>query len=668
MDIIRMTGGLGNQMFQYALYLKLASLGREVKFDDISEYSMENARPIMLWAFGIDYPRASREEINRLTDGFTGISHRIRRKLTGRKSLEYHERDSNFDEQVLARTPAYLTGYFQSEKYFAGLRNRVLAAFTFRSVIYCGLSGELEEKVQILLYTIENTVAVSLHIRRGDYLENSEVFGGSCTQEYYKKAVQLVKERYPDAAFFVFNNDEEWTLRWLSESFPDQVVMLENLEASNGRGVRDTLSGKFIPMTGIPEDLGYLDMMLMSKCRHHIIANSSFSWWGAYLNPSKDKTVIAPAKWFGDRDCRDIYTKEMIRVTHEGELAGQETGGKEKERKTEGIGKCVSVIVTAYNIEAYLPRCMESLLGQTCPNMEIILVDDGSADRTPEICDRYEREQERVRVIHKENGGPSSARNAGIDVAKGDFIGYVDGDDWVEPEMYERMLEACLESGADVAICTYRQVGRGAEAVYPTGRVLELGREETLELYISGHPQYHIYHSVWSKLFRRELLSDIRFPEGRKSEDIMYTTKALVKASRCVFLDTPYYNYMMDRETSIMNSKFHERRFGDEIPFWKEQAAYLEKNGYQELARKADHQFYRKMLFYYEDFRDRGMEDSAAELSDLLYEEKEKIRKIYGESFVPTGDRARMKLFLASPGCFYRAVKLYERVVIPLRQ
>ena len=218
MDIIRMTGGLGNQMFQYALYLKLASLGREVKFDDISEYSMENARPIMLWDFGIDYPRASREEINRLTDGFTGISHRIRRKLTGRKSLEYHERDSNFDEQVLARTPAYLTGYFQSEKYFAGLRNRVLAAFTFRPVIYRGLSGELEEKVQILLYTIENTVAVSLHIRRGDYLENSEVFGGSCTQEYYKKAVQLVKERYPDAAFFVFNNDEEWTLRWLSES------------------------------------------------------------------------------------------------------------------------------------------------------------------------------------------------------------------------------------------------------------------------------------------------------------------------------------------------------------------------------------------------------------------------------------------------------------------
>lgn len=330
--------------------------------------------------------------------------------------------------------------------------------------------------------------------------------------------------------------------------------------------------------------------------------------------------------------------------------------------------KRISVIVTAYNIEAYLPRCMESLLAQTYPALEIILVDDGSEDGTPGICDEYAADYERVRVIHKENGGPSSARNAGVAIASGDFIGYVDGDDWVEPEMYERMLEACLEKEADLAVCSYRQVGKGAEEIHPTGKVLELERQEALELYISGHPQYHIYHSVWSKLFKRELIADIQFPEGRKSEDIMYTTRALVKASKCVFLDTPYYNYMMDRESSIMNSKFHERRFRDEIPFWKEQAACLEEHGYGQLARKAHHQFYRKMLFYYEDFRDRGMAESARELAGLLHGEKEKIRDIYSEGFVPKGDRARMKLFLTSPGWFYRVVKLYERVVIPLRQ
>lgn len=319
MDIIRMTGGMGNQMFQYALYLKLSSMGREVKLDDINEYAMENARPIMLWAFGIDYPRAAREEINQITDGFMELSHRIRRKLFGRKSLEYHEKDCNFDPQILERTPAYLTGYFQSEKYFEDIKDKVLEAFTFRPVIYDGLTEELKEKVQVVLYTIENSLAVSLHIRRGDYLENSKVFGGSCTREYYMKAVSIMKERYPKAVFFVFHNDEEWTLNWLDESFPGCTVMLEDMEKPDGGAVGDAFCGKFIPMRGVPEELGYLDMMLMSRCRHHIIANSSFSWWGAYLNPSKDKTVIAPARWFGDRDCRDIYTKDMLRISGEGE-------------------------------------------------------------------------------------------------------------------------------------------------------------------------------------------------------------------------------------------------------------------------------------------------------------------------------------------------------------
>ena len=103
MNIIRMTGGLGNQMFQYALYLKLRAMGREVKFDDVTEYRVPDARPIMLWVFGISYPKASAVEINQITDGFLKLSHRIRRKLFGRKSLEYHERDCNFDRQVLDR-------------------------------------------------------------------------------------------------------------------------------------------------------------------------------------------------------------------------------------------------------------------------------------------------------------------------------------------------------------------------------------------------------------------------------------------------------------------------------------------------------------------------------------------------------------------------------------
>ncbi|NBJ91296.1 glycosyltransferase family 2 protein [Parablautia muri] len=330
--------------------------------------------------------------------------------------------------------------------------------------------------------------------------------------------------------------------------------------------------------------------------------------------------------------------------------------------------KLISVIVTAYNIEKYLPRCVDSLLAQTYEPMEIILVDDGSTDGTGGICDEYAQKSKFIHVIHKENGGPSSARNAGLKIAKGDYIGYVDGDDWTEPSMYKDMLEACLDTGAEIAICSYRQVGEGAEEVHPTGKVLALSRQEALELYINGDPQYHIYHSVWSKLFDRKVIKDIRFPEGRKSEDIMYTTWALTKASKCVFLDTLYYNYMVDRSGSIMNSRLHERRFQDEIPFWKEQREYLIGLGMQKLAEKAMYQFYRKMVFYYVDFLDRGMKKSGRQLIALLQEEKQEIKKIYRKSYVALGDKVRMKLILAWPGAYYKVVKAYDRFVIPLRQ
>ena len=328
----------------------------------------------------------------------------------------------------------------------------------------------------------------------------------------------------------------------------------------------------------------------------------------------------------------------------------------------------ISVIVTAYNIEKYLPRCLDSLLRQTYKPLEIIVVDDGSTDKTPEICDAYAQKCEDIRVIHRENAGPSAARNSGLKIAKGTYIGYVDGDDWIEPDMYEAMLRACRDNNAEIAICTYRQVGKGAEEIHPTGNVLVLSREETLELYISGDNQYHIYHSVWSKLFKKEIIQDIAFREGRKSEDIMYSTMALTKASRCVFLDTPYYNYIVDRKDSIMNSALHERRFQDEIPFWKEQISYLKDLGYQEFSKKAAYQFYRNMLFYYIDFKERKMADSAKDLVRLLKREKEKIRAVYQEDYAAAGDRVRMRLFLLWPEMYYHIVKLYDGIIIPLRQ
>ncbi len=304
MNIIRMTGGLGNQMFQYALYLKLCAMGREVKFDDVAEYKAPDARPIMLWVFGISYPKASAVEINQITDGFLKLSHRIRRKLFGRKSLEYHEKDCNFDEQVLTREPAYLTGYFQSEKYFKDIEAQVRAAFVFSDKIWEKVDSDTKQRMEGYLDQIQKTKAVALHVRRGDYLTTSEVFGGICTQAYYVRAVKKVLKEIPDAEFFVFSNDTKWVKQWI----PELCKACE---------VKET--DRFTVIEGATEDTGYLDMLLMSSCRHYILANSSFSWWGAYLNPSKEKLVIVPSVWFNNQDCRDIYTEEMKKISPEGE-------------------------------------------------------------------------------------------------------------------------------------------------------------------------------------------------------------------------------------------------------------------------------------------------------------------------------------------------------------
>lgn len=300
MNIIRMTGGLGNQMFQYALYLKLRTLGREVKMDDRTQYEGSNVRTIMLWCFDISYPQASEREINELTDGFMELSHRIRRKLFGRKSLEYMEQSCNFDQQILTREPAYLTGYFQSEQYFKDIEDQVRSTFSFSNKIWEGLGKSLLERIKGYQKRIDESLAVSVHIRRGDYLENEAAYGHICTEAYYRKAIEFVQSKYPQATFFFFSNEPQWVRKWLEREYPKGF--------------------SFEVIEGTDEATGYLDMFLMSRCRQHIIANSSFSWWGAWLNPDKEKMVIAPSKWHNKQDYRDIYTENMIKISDDGEM------------------------------------------------------------------------------------------------------------------------------------------------------------------------------------------------------------------------------------------------------------------------------------------------------------------------------------------------------------
>ena len=278
--VIQLSGGMGNQMFQYALYLQLKALGKNVKIDDKTEYiDRDNARPIRLSVFDAKYQVPGEVEMTCLTDSYVDLGSKIRRKLTGRKTAEYMEKSQLFDPEVLEKDRAYLVGCWQSEKYFADIKEEVRKAFTFKNISLSPKMQEYEQKMQ-------ETNSVSLHIRRGDYLEVSDVYGGICTAEYYEKAMKQMEEWHPDCHFFVFTNDAKW--------------VKENYNQKN-----------LTVVEGNDEDAGYIDMYLMTRCKHYILANSSFSWWGCYLNPSKEKKVIAPKQWFQGRDCRDIYTEEM---------------------------------------------------------------------------------------------------------------------------------------------------------------------------------------------------------------------------------------------------------------------------------------------------------------------------------------------------------------------
>lgn len=328
----------------------------------------------------------------------------------------------------------------------------------------------------------------------------------------------------------------------------------------------------------------------------------------------------------------------------------------------------ISIIVPVYNVEAYLDRCMESILKQTYERLEIILVDDGSTDSSGEKCDAYAKFDGRIKVIHKENGGLSDARNAGLKLATGAYIGYVDSDDWIEPDMYERLYDACVENEAELAVCRYFSEYQDRTEAGGTGRTVPLTREELLKIYISGHDEYVIYNSVWSKLFKRELVADMIFPKGRNSEDIMYTTRAFCRLEKAVYLDRCLYHYVLDREGSIMNVSRGERMFRDEIPFWREHIKCIRECVSPQMADLAAYYFQRRLLFYYIDARNSDNKEVAKRLVAEIKKDKAETDRVYASGIVTKGDRMRRRLFLISPAAYAQVVRVYEKLIIPLRQ
>lgn len=283
MILSKLTGGLGNQLFQYAAGRTLALLNQTELKLDLSAYEADSLRGFALQHFPITAGIATADEINNL------LPATIRQKicqymLPVHKRTYYRERYFHFDKNFFRLgNPVYLNGYFQSEKYFLPAKEILLKEFSF--------TNEIIEPVENFSMELKNKNSVSVHLRRGDYAHDpvSTAYHGVLDATYYRQAADLLLSRFPDASFYLFTDDAEWA-------------------QTNFRLPQATLvSGHF-------SHSPLQDLYLMSQCRHQIIANSSFSWWGAWLNPHPGKLVISPRKWFrnGPADTHDLYPPTWI--------------------------------------------------------------------------------------------------------------------------------------------------------------------------------------------------------------------------------------------------------------------------------------------------------------------------------------------------------------------
>jgi hypothetical protein len=269
MVIVKIIGGLGNQMFQYAYAKALQQKGYNVKIDisAFETYTLHGGYGLN--KYGIDLEVANKHEINKF--GAVGLISKIRNKLKIKNSKIIRETNLLFDKNLLnIQDNKYVDGYFQTEKYFFNIRDKILKQFT--------LNDEISEYSKKIKGQIDNVkISVSLHIRRGDYLTNvNSNIHGTCDLEYYKKAISILNDKIGEINYFIFSDD----IVWVKENLIiNQAVYIDSKE-------------KRIP---------HEDMYLMSLCDHNIIANSTFSWWGAYLNQNSEKIVIAPKRWFANQ-------------------------------------------------------------------------------------------------------------------------------------------------------------------------------------------------------------------------------------------------------------------------------------------------------------------------------------------------------------------------------
>ncbi|MDR3706244.1 MAG: alpha-1,2-fucosyltransferase [Paludibacteraceae bacterium] len=290
MNIVRINCGLGNQMFQYAFYRMLKEIDNNTKLD-ISEfkYRKHHNGYELESIFNINPCYATKKECDKIADISKSLFDEIRRdflkiKKNSMGNLIYESNYSpHFNPILLQEKNTYFIGYWQTEKYFQPISKIIRKEFSFKK--------EIDPSNLLIKKQILNTNSVSIHIRRGDYLKKQrfENLGSVCNIDYYNRAIEQIKLKIESPHFFIFSDDMDWVKGNL------KIPNLTYVDLNHGKD-------------------SYKDMQLMSLCKHNIITNSSFSWWGAWLNANPQKTVIAPNIWFRDVAMIDIIPETWTRL------------------------------------------------------------------------------------------------------------------------------------------------------------------------------------------------------------------------------------------------------------------------------------------------------------------------------------------------------------------
>lgn len=520
MLIVKFQGGLANQLFDFAFLLKLKCLFKEEVFADISSYeSCNDHGGYKIGELLNELKVIDGTEIEKLVPICINATDKKEKIYVSEKNFQKYYDNNEF---IKNNKEFVFCGYWQRPCFYETEIPTVREIF---NLIADGISTKNigTDRNRDYLKTIQSCESVSLHVRRGDYVDNW-LHGNISTRGYYQNAVSYFESKYPLVHFFVFSDDMEWCK--CNICFHSECTYI----------------------VGNETDEKY-DLLLMSRCKHNIISNSSFSWWAQVLNSNKSKIVVTPECWFNDEE--NYYPLS---------INGAISFPSYQEFKKKSDNPLFSILIPAYNVEKTISCCLISVINQTFDDFEVIIVDDASLDATSKIIDTFAKADNRIRIIkHKENQGLLCARISAMREMTGRYALLLDSDDYLSDGSLEKLSEELNDLFED-----FEQFGMLClNYVREPSKIVDVADKDeivSLERILRGE----IPPTVWNKVYSSRLIKDALqlFDEFRCTygEDLFFSIVFLSMARNVKKTDAIVHHYRVD--TGVTSKK----KFGYEFP------------------------------------------------------------------------------------------------------